>query len=470
MHSIRCLLLAFLVLTPVAASADDSAPKVVVLTRAETIRRVLRENAQLRAADADVMIAEARQGQVNAAKYPSIDLTGGIATSIAADNTDADENGVQSRRSAYGDFNINQVRPAFVARLSVVQPLYTFGKIGQREKAAQAGLEAAQAQRAITAAELAVEVAELYEAHLFGKEIVLFMQDVKGVATRSIEETKDRLEAGAFDVTEQDRLRLETALGAAQLAENYARAVISQTLDGLRAYLNLPPGTEVQVSEQYLDPVSKDASTLEQLIVMAKEQRPEIVALSRGIQAYDHLAAAERADFYPNIFVLGYLSAVYTVDRDLVQSRFVLDPLGHVFTGALVGARWTLQWDMAAHRAEEVKAESFRLGQLLEWAQAGVPAEVNRYQQEVIRARADLKQLETTLPLTKRWVVRASADFGAGFGDSRGVVDAVQAFVIMKNNQLDAVFRLNTNLAQLAKATGTLTEQGPSFLYPGEAP
>ena len=460
-------LIASSVLILFAQSAPEDGPATVVLTRAKALELAARQNPQLVAQRADQLVAEARLGQVDAAKHPTLNVTVGVLTSIAAENSDQDENGVRSARAAYGDFNIDQLRPGFIGRLTAVQPLYTFGKIGLREKAAEAGLEAAKAQAEMGAADILIEVARIYEAHLYAKDVLLFVKDIEGVASRSIEETKARLEVGAFDVKPQDLLRLQTALGAARLVSHYASGVIDQTREGLRAYLGFPPGTKLEISEAFLDPVSMNPTAFEEMVAMARENRPELVALDRGIAAYDHLAAAERADYFPNIFALGYVSGAYTVDRDIPQSRFVVDPLGHFVAGALVGAQWTLEWDMAGHRADEVRAESFRLQNMLEWAETGVPAEGNRFHQEVQRARLDMKQLEETLPLTQEWVVRASADYSAGFDDSRGLTDAVQAFVVMKNNQLDAVYRLNINLAELAKATGTLAA-GPQALYPGE--
>lgn len=441
--------------------------KTVVIDRLTAMRRAAAQNPQVVAERADVMKAEAQLGQVNAAKHPSLDMTLGVLTSLAARNSDAAENGVRSERRAYGDFDFDQIRPGFIARMSLVQPIYTFGKIGLREKAATSARDAAEAKIDIKSADIVLEVVSLYEAHLYAKEVLLFVADVKTVAGRSAQETQDRLEAGAFDVKKQDYLRLQYALGAAQLAANFAQSAIEQTREGLRAYLDYPPGTRIETEEAYLDPLGMQPSALEELLSMARERRPEVRALKQGIEAYQYLSRAENAGWLPNFFALGFVSAAYTPDRDWLQSRYVVDPFGHFVAGALVGAQWKVQWDMASARADEQAAEAFRLQNVLAWAEAGVPAEVVRFHEEVKRARADLKQLEETLPITKEWVIRASADFSAGFGDSREITDAVEAYVRMKNSQLQAVYRLNLGLASLAKATGTLVG-GSALLYPGE--
>jgi outer membrane protein TolC len=456
-------------LTATAAVGGDLSTRgdTVVLTRAGAVRRAMQVNPQIAAQRASELEARARMGQVDAAKYPRIRALFTITTAVEAENTDADQNGVRSRQAAIGDFNIDQVRPSFMARMNAVQPLTTFGKIGHRERAAEAGLEAAEAQTDMTSAEIVVQVADLYEAHVYAKDSLLFVKDIQNVASRAVQETEARLEVGDSDVKRGDLLRLKTALGAAQLAEHQARAAISQTREGLRAYLVIDRDVGLETEERYLDPVSEHASALEELIALARENRPEMRALRNGIEAYEALAAAERAAYYPNLFALLFFSGAYTPGRDFIQSRYVFDPFGHLLIGGTVGAQWNLEWNMASKRAAEQEAQARRLNGLLEWARAGVPAEVNRWHEDVQRARLDLKQLEETIPVTKEWVVRASADFSVGIGDSREVTDAVAAYVRMKNNQLQAVYRLNTALAKLAKATGTLTD-GSSFLYPGD--
>lgn len=461
-------------LYPIAVSqAADSSSTIAKdgvhrLNRGEALRRVLKVNPQISAERSEELRAKARIAQINAAKWPQLSMIIGVATSLSATNTDLDENGVRSERQAIGDFNFDQVRPALLGQLQVIQPIFTFGKIGKFEKAAHASLEAAEAQTLLKAADVAVEFANIYESHLYAKDIRLFADDILGIVQRSIVDTEIRLEAEAYDVSRNDLLRLKAGYGAAKLIQHQADAVLSQTREGLRAYLQLPANIDVETSEKHLDPVSDSPSSLESLVATAQDKRPEFRALDQAIVAYKSLAEAEFANYYPNIFVAAYASGAYTPDRDFVQSRYIIDPLGHFVVGGMVGLQWQLQWDMPTQRAEEMRADVHRYAKLKLWAETGVPAEVNRYFEEVQRARRDLRQLKESLPVTREWVVRTSADFASGLSDSRAVVEAVQAFVLMQNSQMDAVYRLNTNLAHLAQSMGTITE-GYSKIYPGES-
>lgn len=449
-----------------STTADTQSPTRIRISRLDVITRAAKQNPQVAAQRAELVRARARQGRVRAARFPEISITTAIATGLQADLEDPPEHGVNSTRSAY-DFNLaRDLSATFAVQAQLLQPLYTFGKIDLRREATDAALEASKAQVEMTAADIALEAAKLYEAHLFAQSVLLFLEDNEGFARRNLEETEFRLEEGDTEVKVQDKLRLRTALSLVRAGQAQARAGISQSREGLRAYLDIPADTTIEVADDFLEPLSSQPGPLERLVQQALEERPEIRALENGIQAFHRLADAETAGYFPDIFLLGLVSAAYTPGRDFVTSRYVLDPMGHFLPVALIGARWTVQWNSAGQKADEVRADAFRLTSLLEWAKAGMPAEVNKVYQDVIQYRTAIKELEEALPLTKQWTVRASADYGVGLGPSREITDAAQAYVIVKLGVLDAVYKLNVALAELAKATGALAS-GTSELYPG---
>ncbi|MEO1171846.1 MAG: TolC family protein, partial [Myxococcota bacterium] len=434
--------------------------------RADVIRMTA-ENPQIDSTYAEVLRAQAQQGRVEAAQYPSLVANMLLFTSLAAENSDNAENGVRSRTGAYRDFNIDQVRPGVRGDVTGVLPLYTFGKIGFREKAALAAERSGVAQTELTRATVIFDAVDIYESYLLAREFYVFLQDVKGIGERSVENTKARLEVADPDTRRGDLLRLETSLKLAETLENQVKAGMAQALEGLRAYLSIPNGVKIEVMDDVLAPVSSTPTQLEDMIALARDNRAEFAALTEGINAYRFLADAERADYLPDFFLGGYVSGAYTPDRDWLENRYVLDPFGHFIAGAGVGLRWTLDWDGASHRSDEVMADMYKLEGLLRWAEQGIPAEVNLVFQEVERARADITAFEEGLPAAREWLLRATTDFSTGLGPSYEVTDAVTQFVLLNSGRIEAVYRLNRSLAELAKVTGTLTD-GQSPLYPGE--
>ncbi|MEL7368472.1 MAG: TolC family protein, partial [Myxococcota bacterium] len=375
----RRLSLLLFALMPATAMAAGSATTTVTISRLDVVIRATEQNPQVASARAEIHRYEALQNQVFAARFPTIGVQVGVATSLQAELVD--ENGATSRRSAYKDFSFDQLSAAFLGRVLGTQPLYTFGKIDLRGEAATAGLRASRAQVRMTQAGVALEAAKIYEGLLYAKAVLLFLDDIQGIAEKTLEQTEDLIDEGAPDVSIQDILRVKSAQGLAELGRTEAEAGISQATEGLRAYLGLGKHAEIIPQDEYLAPISIQPTRVEDVIDLALNNRPEFDALKQGILAFDKLAAAEAAGYFPNIFLAGLVTAAYTPGRQFTQSRYVFDPLGHFVPAALIGAQWEIQWDMAGQRAEEVRADAIKLTGLLKWAEQGIPAEVNQVYQ-----------------------------------------------------------------------------------------
>ncbi len=243
-----------------------------------------------------------------------------------------------------------------------------------------------------------------------------------------------------------------------------AQAGRDQAAGGLRAYLGMRFDVPVQPAEHNLAPIATRLGDLNHLVARALDQRPELRALREGQEAHMRLAAAEAAGAFPDVLAYGFVSAAYTPGRQWVQTRYVFDPLGHFVPGLVIGLRWSFTGDMPHQRADEQRAEADRLASLRRFAVSGIPAEVRRAYDDVVRARADLTSAASAVRTSKRWAVRTSADFGVGLGDSRSVADSLQAYVGARTAQLEAIYHLNVGLAELSRAMGTLSSGSGLYL------
>ena len=111
---------------------------------------------------------------------------------------------------------------------------------------------------------------------------------------------------------------------------------------------------------------------------------------------------------------------------------------------------------MAQARAQEQRARRDVLKHMGEWAHDGIPAEVRRAYEDVVRARKDIDLGNDAVKKAKQWMVQASADHNVGFVDIREVSDAVDAYVLLRSALMKARFEHNVSMAALSKATGTL--------------
>ncbi len=443
--------------------AFSSLASAAPLTRRRAMELALAQNPRIAAARADVAVAEARKRQADALRLPTISLTAALGPTLKAALTA--NSGVQSRETTT-DIGWSDLTAFVSADLQIVQPLYTFGKIGHRREAGEHGIRAEQAQAEMTRADVAREVASLYEGLLYARDAARVFEEVDRTLEQSIGQAARRLERKDPGTTEEDLLRLQTARSLARLQLNRARAAAAEATAGLAAYLALPE-SEVVPEEDMLAPIRYPLADAQPLVDTALVARPELIALREGAAARRGLAAAEHAGYYPDFFVAGLVSAAYTPGRDYVDTRYYADPFKHFYPEVLLGVRWTLQGDMAGRRADEERAQALHLDEQRKWALSAIPAETRRAFEEARRAERDLGESDTAATRAKQWLVRSSASYDMGMGDSRSLADAATGYVLVRTGQIEARYRWNLALADLAQATGTLAAgDGP---YPGRA-
>jgi len=442
----------------VATAAPTGA---VTLDRRGAIRMALAQNPRVAAARAEEAVLVAQRRQVDAARFPIVALDAGIGPSLKA--TLVPGTAVQSAQRGYGDLKAADLSAVFLANLTVAQPLYTFGKIALRQEATDHGLRARQAQTRMERADVAFEVAQLYEGYLLARDAGRFLNEILHWLQSTEDATAAKLVDGVANVSDREVLRLNAAGGLARMGLAQAQAGQAQAEAGLVAYLGLPLGQTIVAIEPELEPVGRLPDRFAELAGLAADHRPEFTALREGRQAIAALARAEAAGLAPDIFLLGLLSAAFTPGRDWLETRFVVDPLNHVVPGLLLGLRWQFQGDTAAARADEQRGHADALHHTERWATAGIPAEVRRYQEDVLRANHDIEVGLETVRKAKQWMVTAGADYGVGLGDVREVSDAVAAYVTLRTAVLKARFDHNVAMAALAKATGTLDREDPVF-------
>jgi outer membrane protein TolC len=407
------------------------------------------------------MAVQAQRRQVDAARWPIVELDAGIGPSDVANLVPG--TAVQSRQEQYHNLHWSDLSAVFIGNLTVTQPLYTFGKIARRQEATDHGLRARQAQTRMQKADVAFDVAQIYEGYLLARDGERFFDEVIHWLDSTLQSTQDKLANNVAAVTERDVLRIQSAVALAQLGLHRAQAGQAQAHDGLTAYLGLPRDEPLTFAEPELAPVGELPEGFASLVTLAADNRPELTALGEGWRAIDALARAEAAGFAPDIFVMAFVLAAYTPGRDWIETRFVVDPVNHFIPGALVGLRWQFQGDMAQARAQEQRARADVLRHLGEWANGGIPAEVRRAYEDVRRTDKDIADGEPAIQKAKRWMVQAGADYSVGLLDLREVSDAVEAYVTLRTAVLMARFDHNVAMAALARATGTLDSAQPLF-------
>lgn len=426
-----------------------SAPLLAAPARmglSEAIRRA-QDNPAARAAREQQRAADAQVREAESARWPRLSLNAFVAPSphIECENADC------TRTSP------REIAPTLSgvfggARLEVLQPLFTFGKI---DAGVSAATHAAQAQAALAdgaTEDVALETARAYFGVLLSREVGLMLADGIEQITKAQKTLSERLARGDAEVTVQDRLRLETFAAEIRIRASQARERESIALAGLRALVGEP---EADTEQAPLEAFNLDLQRLEAHLARARAQRAELRAAREGRRALADRTRLEQARFWPDLLLTGAVASTRATAVDDSPSAFANDPFNADRAELALLLRWVFDTGQWA-RVDRARAEQRRGEAQLELAEAAFEFKVREAYQQALEARTRLEAARMGERSARGWVASVAQADAIGVASARDLADAYLAYFTLKSRTLESTYEWNFAVAALGRATGTL--------------
>ena len=416
------------------------------LTLDELIHRGLAVSPEVQAANAGLAIARAKKGQADGTRFPQLELTVVVGPSPRARGT------VVSSPDSKDDPDITNV---FVRNeLSVLQPLYTFGRISSLRQAASEGVEVGKASVAERAQAVRLRIKELYYGILLADDVLAMFKEVKVVLDQGIEKTQRQLSAGASGVDEKDLNTLKSF--SAELARVRADAEGRRdvALVAMRALTGMAPDEPVVLAQKGLERTEREVPPETDAVDTALRDRPEMAQVRAGLRATDALVRVERGVLFPQFFAAVQGFYAYAGNRDFQQNPFVFDPLNDRYAVGVLGFRYTLDFGITLGRIHQAQAEHELVVAAKNGAELVIPLEVRKARRDVRTAAEMMRAADEGWRAARKWLVAASANYDAGIGTSWDLGEAAGAYTRLKAEYLAAVFDYDVALARLEHAMG----------------
>lgn len=442
---LRAALLALLIL-PVgpqpAWAGSGEGEEVERITWDALVQEIERTSPLMAAAGAGLDAYEAKLMRARFASFPRFRLEAG-----AAPTPDIIATGF--------DIDIDWTRWGYFYRVSLtmVQPVYAFGRIHALRKAARRGVDIGRGQRDLARWELRVRAAQAYYGMLLSRELRSILEEgkrwlAKADARLTALEAQD---AAEYDQMEHLRLKTRSAEFFQLEAENLLLDTTSR--HGLRLLLSRDVDHGIEPAEDELVAIGFTPLPIERYLALAEENRPELRMARAASRARRALADAKSAEKWPTFVIVadGRVNDSNVMNR---ESTFLGPENIGIAAALLLGIRWSLDVPQRMALADEARAEARRAAS--EAAVAGDLAEI-----EVRRLHRELVSKSTLIDVYARsqkaaqgWLTAAWDTYDAGFGDFRTVMDALVQFYGKKLGYLKAVHEHNLLVHQLSRAIG----------------
>lgn len=437
---------ALALLTAGASRAEDPPPSRLTLGLDDCIRMALKSAPELGEAQADIELTASKLEEASSYRYPQLELLGLFGPAPGARSQDLT---ATDKR-----FALNEATWFGSTSVSLLQPLYTFGKIAENMKAATHGIEVDRSRKQQRANEVVLKVREYYYGLLLAREMKELVLEIQETLDKARTKAKKLLDEGSESVEEMDIYKLDAFSGEVRKYLEEAVKGEKLALAAIRARLNLAADTEIETGAERLVIVDVDIPEVQHFVERARVRRPEFLQLSEGLKARQSLVEAARANYFPDLFLAGMFSWAYAENRDRINNPYITDPFRHAYGGVAVGVRWKLDFGITGSKVAGEQAQYSRLLSTKEYADANIPLQIKKFHLELKEAQQSARATRDAYTNAKKWAVTAIANFDFGIGPAKEIFEALQAYARMRAAYFQSIYNYRIARSSLDYATG----------------
>ena len=463
------LLLALLILLmPLGAAAKE----VPQLTLKQLTALALKFSPEVKASKSEVRFAEEQVAEVKGYYFPQLDIlgVGGVAPNAKRPYVDTGGQGGSSATRGnivypYPGNRLHGVNVFGHLDAFITQPLYTFGKIAYRDRAAQKNVKVKTAAVDIKRGEIILRVAEAY----YGLVLAEQGKDAVKEARTYLSDTRERIDRllaiNSPNVRESDKYRLAMYEGGVEKFAAQAEEGAKVAYLALKAFIGYGPGQDFKVGPELPTP-SKAPGTLDQQIRTALEMRPEFTQLKEGLVARQLLVDAARADQYPSFFAAVIATVAGAPGREQTHDPYVNDFFNQAGALPVLGVKWHFDFGILKAKIRQAQAELEQTKQYEKAALMGIPVEVAQAYGKVQENYKASEGLEKAYVNARRWLITSFSNFDMGLGKMDDIFQAFERYGTFRGDYLMALYQYNLATAQLDKATGAYRRNLPAAATP----
>jgi outer membrane protein TolC len=436
------------VLPGLGESYPDKKPLCMNLQ--ECIARAVEVSPELDAEES--RLGEARSqynGAVGSRYLPQLDLlnVSSVAPALNVVDNDLANKDTRNDWNNIGFFNNLQ--------LTLVQPLYTFGKIKNTIEASRLGVEAQEKNVVQKRNEIIFRIARLYFSKLLADELISVTEEGMKIANKAENVLNDMLkDEDIVYINEADLYRVRLLKFEIQRLNREVIGKRKLALTTLTTLLDYSEDDHLELVDKYLECLDYQILSLEHYQRLKDQFRPEISRLNAAVDAQKALKQISLSALYPQIFIAGNAVLAFAPSRDNIKNPLLNDPWNRAIFRAAVGVRMSLN-------IHQIKAQVKKEEYALQRAKAIRSAVFSAIEQEVVQAfsalleaRDNYDDAKEAFKLSREWLRTEEITFDLDASNAKDLADAIEKNLTAKTTYYKSIYDFNMAITQLMLSTG----------------
>jgi outer membrane protein TolC len=440
--------------------AEAPKGKAPVLDLKQLTEMALKFSPQVETSRSDVKIAKEQNKEVRGYLFPQFDATAftGVVPNAHLPRTQS------IGGTMYVPDSKNKIHGVNIfghLDFTLIQPLYTFGKIKLREQATEKNIKVKEEAVVSQQGEVMVQVAQAYYGLILANQGKEAVQEARSYLSDTRERINRLAAVGSPNVKETDKYRLAAYEGAVEKSGAEAEEGAKTAYRALKALTGYPPEQDFTVPTDLPAPTAAPG-TLDTHIATALDLRPEFRQLKEGLVARQLLVDAAKADRLPSFFlaVVGQLAGA--PGRRYNPDPYINDWFNDNGALPMVGAKWHFDFGIMKAKIGQAQAELEKLKSQERTALMGIPVQVAKNYGDVQQNFKASVGMEKAYVNARRWLVTTFSNFDMGLGKIEEIFQAFERYGYFRGDYLMALYQYNLSVAQLDKTTGAFRRKLPA--------
>lgn len=356
--------------------------------------------------------------------------------------------------SSTGKFEFKDWGPFFQSEIKLVQPIYTFGRLGWAETATDELFRAQSEKGRSENDEFDFNVIKSYWSVVFAER-----------AQEAAEEMKNAFDSLSLRVEqeiEKEDSELDQSYSFEVKSNEYiVKSLYNSSRNGVALALKAFSELTGELKPDSATFATRSAPSFDcsdtvphSIIEFAYGLHPQIAALEAALRAIEAKINLSRSDKMPTIFAAGGVEFGWAGNRTRQDNPFVYDNFNYLNLGAFLGAKWNLNFRSASIEEEEWQARHASISETLKLLKAQIGLKISKAYLDAKSQRDALVDVRSSLSAARSWVEMAMLNFDDGFGEPERLVKAISTYLQLRGREIETEFAFCISLAELAFATG----------------
>jgi len=423
------------------ANVPSKKGTVLGLTWSQATEQMERRNPLMKAARAGLDVFKSKLSQAQWAYFPKFNLEAALAPTPQISG---------SAVETVVDFDHWGV--LMTTKISMVQPIYTFGKIASLSRAAEHGVVIGHALVEAARLELRYRLAQAWYGMQLVSELERILGEGKKWLSRAEKKMASQRKADSDDYKQNEHLRLKTRVSEffAMEAENTELRV--QAEEGMRLLIQGLP--KVTVGPSSLQPIPLHLSEASTYWNLAKKSEPRLQATRAQERAKGALSDLKKAKLWPDLVVVGEAGTSYSDVVDVQQSELTGSSYNGSSAAALLALRWNLDFPTLVGQLDEARAISRKSSHEARLKENTLELKVRTLYRRLKNKQKLIGVYSKSQKAAQGWLLSAWELYDDGFGEFRMVMEALVQFYGKKVAYLRTVFEFNVLVHEFSQAVG----------------